>query len=114
MIHRADCGGLVRVNPDRLLSAYWQTSEKGKVISFSLLFHDVPGLLSRVTRIFYEMGINIVDLSLKNQNDGTCCVFVHIEIPSDDESFLDRLLGRIRLHIPEYLLQGEDFFDKGK
>lgn len=42
MIHRTDCGSLGRVNPDRLLSAYWQTGEKGKVLSFSLLFHDVP------------------------------------------------------------------------
>ena len=67
-----------------------------------------------MTKIFYEMGINIVDLSLDNQNNGTCRVFVHIEIPSDDGSFLDRLLGRIRLHIPEYLLRDEDFFDKKK
>lgn len=28
MIHCTDCASLVRVNPDRLLSAYWQTGEK--------------------------------------------------------------------------------------
>ncbi|MBP7774110.1 bifunctional (p)ppGpp synthetase/guanosine-3',5'-bis(diphosphate) 3'-pyrophosphohydrolase, partial [Candidatus Gracilibacteria bacterium] len=114
MIHRSDCGSLSRVNPDRLLSAYWQTSEKGKVVSFSLLFHDVPGLVSRVTKIFYEMGINIIDMNVANLDDRTCRIFVHIEIPSDDASFLDRLLERIRLHIPEFLLHGEDFFDKKK
>ena len=114
MIHKSDCGGLTRVNPDRLLSAYWQTGEKGKVVSFSLLFHDVPGLVSRVTKIFYEMGINIIDMNVANLDDTTCRIFVHIEIPSEDASFLDRLLGRIRLHIPEYLFHGEDFFDKGK
>lgn len=114
MIHKSNCGSLTRVNPDRLLSAYWQTSEKGKVVSFSLLFHDVPGLVSRVTKIFYEMGINIIDMTVNNLDNNTCRIFVHIEIPRDDASFLDRLLERIRLHIPEYLLHGEDFFDKKK
>lgn len=114
MIHKSDCGSLSRVNPDRLLSAYWQTNEKGKITSFSLLFHDVPGLVSRVTKIFYDMGINIIDMNVSNLDNTTCRIFVHIEIPNDDASFLDRLLERIRLHVPEYLLHGEDFFDKKK
>jgi (p)ppGpp synthase/HD superfamily hydrolase len=42
MIHSVRCASLTRVNPMRLLPAYWQTGEKGKVISFSLLFHGVP------------------------------------------------------------------------
>ena len=114
MIHSVACGGLDRVNPDRLLSAYWQTGERGKVVSFSLLFHDVPGLLTRVTRIFYEMGINIIDLSVVAQRDGTTRLNVSLEIPDDDASFLDRLLERIRLHIPEFLTKEDDFFDKEK
>lgn len=114
MIHSVECRGLERVNPDRLLSAYWQTGEKGKVVSFSLLFHDVPGLLTRVTRIFYEMGINIIDLSVVAQRDGTTRLNVSLEVPDDDASFLDRLLERIRLHIPEFLTKEDDFFDKEK
>lgn len=114
MIHRSDCGSLSRVNPDRLLSAYWQTGEKGKVVSFSLLFHDVPGLLSRITQIIYDMGINIIDLALVAQDDGTTHLGVSIEAPDDDESLLDRLMERIRLHIPEFLMRDDDFFDKRK
>lgn len=114
MIHAALCSSLDRVNPRRLLSAYWQTGERGKVVSFSLLFHDVPGLLSRVTRVFYEMGVNIVDLSLKAQKDGTCHIQVYLEIPLDDPSFLERLFERVHLHIPEFLAREDDFFDKDK
>jgi GTP diphosphokinase / guanosine-3',5'-bis(diphosphate) 3'-diphosphatase len=114
MIHRSDCGALARVNPDRLLSAYWQTGEKGKVVSFSLLFHDVPGLLSRITQIIYDMGINIIDLALVAQDDGTTHLGVSIEVPDDDESLLERLMERIQLHIPEFLMRDDDFFDKRK
>ncbi len=113
MIHSTQCRSLERVNSRRLLPAYWQTAEKGKVVSFSLLFHDVPGLMARVTKIFYEMGINIIDLDLKTQNDGTCRLHVSIEI-HDDASFLDRLFERIRLYIPEFLMAEHDFFDKRK
>lgn len=114
MIHSTHCGSLARVNPERLLPAYWQLGEKGKVTSFSLLFHDVPGLLTRVTRIFYEMGINIIDLSVTPQADNATRIYVSLEIPEDDSSFLDRLFARIRLHIPEFLTWEDDFFDKKK
>jgi len=114
MIHRSDCGSLSRVNPDRLLSAYWQTGEKWRVVSFALLFHDVPGLLSRVTRIIYEMGINIIDLDLIAREDGTTHLSVSIEISDNNDSILDRLIARIRLHVPEFLMQDDDFFDKRK
>lgn len=70
--------------------------------------------MSRIARIFYEMGINIIDLNLSAQNDATSRIHVSIEIPEDDISFLDRLIERIQLHIPEYLLRDADFFDKEK
>lgn len=113
MIHSLDCSNMNRINPKRILSAYWQTGEKGRVISFSLLFHNVPGVLSRVVSIFYEMEVNIIDLSLVSNSDGTCCIHVSLET-LDDESFLDRMLTRMRLCIPEYLGRNEDFFDKKK
>jgi len=114
MIHSTLCGSLARVNPTRLLPAYWQTGEKGKVISFSLLFHDVPWLLSRVTHIIYEMGMNIIDLSVAPEDDAVSRVQVSLEIPDNDTSFLDRLINRMHLDIPEFLTREDDFFDKRK
>lgn len=84
------------------------------MISFSLLFHDVPGLLSRITNIVYEMGINIIDLSMTTQVDSATRLHLSIEVPDDDGSLLDRLLERIRLYIPEFLMRDDDFFDKRK
>lgn len=114
MVHHRECGALSRVNPARVLSAYWHVGRKGKVVSFSLVFHDVPWLLSRITRIIYEMGINIIDLNVSHQNDTTTRLSISIEIPDNDASIVDRLMDRIRLHIPEFLVKEDDFFDKKK
>ncbi len=84
------------------------------MVSFSLLFHDVPGLLSRITKIIYEMGINIVDLHVSPQHDTTTRLSLSLEIPDDDASIADRLMERIRVHIPEFLVREDDFFDKKK
>lgn len=84
------------------------------MISFSLLFHDVPGLLSRITRIVYDMGINIIDLHVLPQTGGTTRLSLSLEIPDDDASIADRLMERIRVYIPEFLVKEDDFFDKKK
>lgn len=114
MVHNRECGWLTRVNPARMLPAYWHVGKKWKVVSFSLLFHDVPGLLSRITKIIYEMGINIVDLHVSPQHDTTTRLSLSLEIPDDDASISDRLMERIRVHIPEFLVREDDFFDKKK
>ena len=114
MIHRVACGSLERVNPARFLPAYWQIGEKGKVVSFTLVFHHAPDILTRLTHIFYEMGINIIDLSVSDEQNGAFRISICIEIPAHDLSFLDRLLQRIRLNIPEYLFRNDDLFDKKK
>jgi guanosine-3',5'-bis(diphosphate) 3'-pyrophosphohydrolase len=114
MVHHRECRGLSRVNPARMLSAYWHTWGKWKVVSFSLLFHDVPGLLSRITKIVYEMGINIIDLHVLPQSGVTTRISISLEIPDDDASIFDRLMDRIRLYIPEFLMKEDDFFDKKK
>lgn len=63
MIHSRDCRGLDRVNPIRMLPAYWHIGDSGKVLSFTFLFHDTPGLLAKLTKICYQMGVNIVDMN---------------------------------------------------
>lgn len=114
MIHTSECRSLERANPDRMLPTYWHIGERGKVVSFTFLFHDVPGLLARLTKMCYDMGVNIVDMNTETHTEGTCHIHIGLEIPEDDTSFSDRFLGRIRLNMPEFLMQDEDFFDNKK
>ena len=60
------------------------------------------------------MGINIVDLYVSPQQDNTTRLSLSLEIPDDDPSIVDRLMERIRVHIPEFLVREDDFFDKKK
>ena len=114
MIHSASCSCLERVNPRRILGAYWHNGDHGKIVSFSLLFHDVPGLLHRVTKILYEMGINIVELDVQPMNEDLTRIRARVEIGESDISFLDRFMTRIKLQIPEFLSLEHDSFDKQK
>lgn len=67
-----------------------------------------------MTKIVYEMGMNIIDLRVTAQDGGTTRVSVSLEIPDDDASIVDRLMERIRLYVPEFLAREDDFFDKKK
>ena len=59
------------------------------------------------------MNANIVDLNT-TVDGATCHAYVSLEVPEDDASFSERFLERVRLNMPEYLAQKEDFFDKKK
>ncbi len=42
MVHSADCKALNRVNPARLLPAYWSAHEVGIVVPVVIVIHDRP------------------------------------------------------------------------
>jgi (p)ppGpp synthase/HD superfamily hydrolase len=114
MIHSADCRNLERVNPQRMLSAYWQVGDKWKILSFIFLFHDSKWLLARFTKICYNMQINIVDMSVETNTNWTCSIHLAWEVSDEDTSFSQRFLDRIRQNMPEFLMQDDDCFDKRK
>ncbi len=113
MIHLSDCASIARANQRRILGAFWHIGEHGKVASFSLIFRDKKGLLAEITRIFYEMQVNIIDLVLIPLEAEQYCVSVRVEIPDNDISFLERLCDRMRLKLPEFI-ECREFFDKRK
>ncbi len=104
MVHSAECAGLDRVNPARILPAYWLVNEKGRVIDLTLNFVDRKGILADLTGLLYKMGANIVDISGEISEDSERFrVALNIEIPKDDASYIDRLVERIQLSIPDFI-----------
>ena len=104
MVHAAECAGLDRVNPARILPAYWLVNEKGRVVDLTLNFNERKGILADLTGLLYQMGANIVDISAEVSEDGERFrVMLNIEIPKDDTSYIDRLVDRIRLSIPDFI-----------
>ena len=84
MVHARDCKSLNRVNPARILPAYWSAHDTGVIVSLTLVAHDRPGLLAHITQAFYQAGINIFEMHTNDLDLSTCEVVTRIGIPSDE------------------------------
>ncbi len=103
MVHASDCNSLKRVNPARLLPAYWSAHEIGIVVSLIIVIRDRPGFLADITRSLYQAWVNIVDMHTKSIENKTFEIAIRIEIPSDEGDFLERLKTRIQLSVPSII-----------
>ncbi len=54
MVHSLNCYSLQRVNPARLLSAYWSTQATGIVVPLTIIIRDRPGFLADITKSLYH------------------------------------------------------------
>jgi (p)ppGpp synthase/HD superfamily hydrolase len=54
MVHTNDCKSLKRVNPARLLPAYWSGHEIGIVVPLIIIMQDRPGFLADITKALYQ------------------------------------------------------------
>lgn len=54
MVHATNCKALNRVNPARLLPAYWSAHEVGIVVPMIIVLRDRPGFLADVTKALYQ------------------------------------------------------------
>ncbi|MEI6711714.1 MAG: ACT domain-containing protein [bacterium] len=84
MVHSSDCKSLKRVNPARLLPAYWTVYNSGVIVSLVLVANDRPGLIADITQSFYQAGVNIVEMHTDDFNNGLCQIYTRIEIPHDE------------------------------
>ncbi|MFA6080611.1 MAG: RelA/SpoT family protein [Candidatus Gracilibacteria bacterium] len=101
MVHASNCKSLNRVNPARLLPAYWSAHDTGIIVSLTLVAYDRPGLIADITQAFYQAGVNIVEMHTNDLEKGMCEIATRIGIPSDEGDFLERLKARIHLSIPD-------------
>lgn len=84
MVHSQRCYALHRVNPARLLPAYWSTQQAGLIVPLIIVIQDRPGFLADITKTLYHSGVNIVDIHTKTAGEGIFEIAIRIEIPSDE------------------------------
>jgi GTP pyrophosphokinase len=84
MVHASNCKSLNRVNPARLLPAYWSAHDTGIIVSLTLVAYDRPGLIADITQAFYQAGVNIVEMHTNDLEKGMCEIATRIGIPSDE------------------------------
>ena len=103
MVHAQSCKSLNRVNPARLLPAYWSAHDVGIVVALHIVVSDHPWVLADIARIFYQAGVNIVEMHSTPLDSKTSEIAARIEIPSDEWDFLERLKTRLQLSMPSVL-----------
>lgn len=72
----------------------FQNMMKGRIITFQLLLHDEPGLLSEILGVFAEYKANIITINSIVPTNGTAVVTISAET-IDLEVSLEEMLERI-------------------
>lgn len=72
----------------------FQNMMTGRIITFQLLLHDEPGLLSDILGVFAEVGANIITINSIVPTNGTAVVTISAET-IDLSITLEELLGRL-------------------
>lgn len=95
-IHRLDCSHLQNSNPARVLEAKWVTSlrEKQKY-SVRIIVEAVNriGLIRDLTSVIADMGVNILDFSVKHQDEKFVTRSLQLEVNGYEQ--LDEILGKL-------------------
>ncbi len=72
----------------------FQNMMTGRIITYQLLLHDVPGLLSEILGIFAEVGANIITINSIVPTNGTAVVTISAET-IDLKVQLEELMARL-------------------
>ncbi len=72
----------------------FQNMMTGRIITYQLLLHDVPGLLSEILGIFAEAGANIITINSIVPTNGTAVVTISAET-IDLKVQLEELMARL-------------------
>jgi len=93
-VHRADCHNVVNEDEkDRLVSVTWGETNSLYPVQIQVTAIDRVGLMRDITTLVAEEKINIVAVSLTNNDDDTISIFISLEAPNLAQ--LSRLLVKI-------------------
>lgn len=74
VVHKADCPNLIRLaeNMDRIVDVVWEDSNKYQApVKFHAYVEDKPGIFVDISTVIKDMGLNIYEMTVKNDRDGT-------------------------------------------
>lgn len=74
VVHKADCPNLIRLaeNTDRIVDVVWENSNRYQApVKFNAYVEDKPGIFVDISTVIKDMGLNIYEMTVKNDRDGT-------------------------------------------
>ncbi len=97
VVHRVDCANLKNsaFSEERLVDVQWDSRKSYKMpVRIHTSIVDKPGVLSALTTVLKEMGLNILELSSKRDKDGLSSQDFSIEVRNKSE--LESVIRKIK------------------
>ena len=81
-VHKADCPTIYQVEPERLLSVYWEGGDEAKPFpaKIHILCKNTRGVLARIAGALDEAGVNIDSGEIRSLVDGNSEIIMSIEV----------------------------------
>jgi GTP diphosphokinase / guanosine-3',5'-bis(diphosphate) 3'-diphosphatase len=93
-VHRQDCHNVIHIHEkDRLVPVEWGQTSSLYPIQIQVSAYDRVGLMRDITTLVADERINIIAVSLTNNDDGT--IYVSISLEASNLGQLSRLLSKI-------------------
>lgn len=77
VVHKADCPNLIKLSEkqdrqDRIVEVEWDDTNKYQApVRFSAYVEDKPGIFVDISTVIKDLGLNIYEMTVKNDGDGT-------------------------------------------
>jgi GTP pyrophosphokinase len=97
VVHRVDCANLKNsaFSEERLVEVQWDSRKSYKMpVRIHTSIVDKPGVLSALTTVLKEMGLNILELSSRRDKDGLSSQDFSIEVRNKSE--LESVIRKIK------------------
>lgn len=95
MIHANHCGNLQRVNPARILPAYWSSEHDQVIEDLTITLSDRSGILADLTQVIHAVNVNIISIQTISRNNAIITLRLSLELPRGTGDFRSRLIDRI-------------------
>ena len=83
VVHRQPCKSLLTLDSERYVEVDWNPSHKGKhqhVVGIQVLSPNVPGVLNKVSAVFADQNVNILNIKVSNTKEMKAISLFQVEV----------------------------------
>jgi GTP pyrophosphokinase len=94
-VHRRGCARAMELDPERRIDVTWSERVRAaRPVALKIITTDKPGILSNVSAVFTESGVNIQEANCRVGQDGTAVNHFHFLV--DEAAKLQNLMRKIQ------------------
>lgn len=94
-VHKSDCPNLLGANPERIVPVDWSgVGGTRRTVQLNIEVADTPGILAKMGKAVGDLGINIVEATIRSSSGGRADGMLAVDVDSRAE--LDRVVNELR------------------